>query len=101
MIACSRYARRIGIVKRITSAMPEMTAPKKKYGGNWVECQPGVSPPAKSRPTTLCTDTTIGAMIAAMIRYTLLYGRHCHAAAQSIIDSAMRLIAARQGERVR
>jgi hypothetical protein len=44
-----------------------MTAPKKKYGENWVECHPGVRPPAKSRPTTLCTEMTIGAMIAHMM----------------------------------
>ena len=34
-------------------------------GGNCVECQPTVSPPAKSRPTMLCTEITSGAMIAA------------------------------------
>ncbi len=42
-------------------------APNTKKGGNCVECQPGVSPPAKSSPTTLCTDTTSGAMMAAMV----------------------------------
>ena len=40
---------------------------EEEVGRELRECQPGVSPPAKSSPTTLCTEMTIGAMIAAMI----------------------------------
>lgn len=35
-------------------------APATKYGGKIVACQPGITDTAKSKLTTVCTDSTSG-----------------------------------------
>ena len=37
-------------------------APATKYGGKMVACQPGMSDTAKSKLTTVCTDSTSGVL---------------------------------------
>ena len=44
----------------ITIAKPDRRAPATKYGGKMVECHPGSIVVAKSKLTTVCTDTTSG-----------------------------------------
>ena len=44
----------------MTIAKPENTAPATKYGGKMVACQPGISETAKSKLTTVSTDSTSG-----------------------------------------
>ncbi len=53
-------ARRSKMTIVIAIAKPENIAPATKNGGKIVECQPGVLPVAKSKPTTLWTETTSG-----------------------------------------
>ena len=43
-------------------------APATKYGGKIVECQPGTLATAKSKLTTVCTETTSGVAKPARIR---------------------------------
>ena len=69
MKSCRFSSRRIGAINSSTMAKPDNNAPNTKNGGNWVECHPVVAAPAKSNPTTLCTETTSGAMIAASTPY--------------------------------
>jgi hypothetical protein len=40
-------------------------APATKYGGKIVLCHPGTIDVAKSKPTTVCTDTTSGVAMPA------------------------------------
>ena len=63
-------SRRSGTSSISTAPKPDSAAPNTKKGGYWVEYQPGMAEAAKSSPTTLCTDTTSGAMIAAITPYT-------------------------------
>ena len=51
---------RSGISSVSTIAKPEKMAPATKYGGNSVACHPGSSDTAKSKDTTVCTDSTSG-----------------------------------------
>jgi len=48
-----------------TIAKPLNRAPATKNGGKTVECQPGRMATAKSKLTTVCTDTTSGVAKAA------------------------------------
>ena len=43
-------------------------APATKYGGKIVACQPGTTPTAKSKLTTVWTESTSGVESAARIR---------------------------------
>ena len=51
-----------------TMAKPEKMAPATKYGGKIVACQPGSSDTAKSKHTTVCTESTSGVERPARIR---------------------------------
>jgi hypothetical protein len=55
----------------ITIAMPEKIAPATKYGGKIVVCQPGTIDTAKSKLTTVCTETTSGVASPASRRYAV------------------------------
>ena len=46
-------------------AKPEKMAPSTKKGAKSVECQPGTRAMAKSKDTTLCTESTRGVANAA------------------------------------
>jgi hypothetical protein len=48
-----------------TMAKPEKMAPSTKKGAKRVECQPGTRAMAKSKDTTLCTESTRGVARAA------------------------------------
>ena len=58
-----------GIARVITMANPEKIAPATKYGGKIVVCQPGSCETAKSKETTLCTESTSGVASAASNKY--------------------------------
>ncbi len=57
---------RIGIIKVMTIAKPENIAPATKKGGSTVVCQPGRTEIAKSKLTTVWTETTSGVAMAAL-----------------------------------
>ncbi len=61
----ARAGRASASISSVTVDRPDHSAPNTKKGGYSVECQPGVAPPAKSSPTTQCTETTRGAISAA------------------------------------
>ena len=56
---------RAGIASVTTMANPLKMAPATKYGGKIVECQPGNCDTAKSKLTTLWTESTSGVASAA------------------------------------
>jgi len=58
---------RAGKASVCTMAKPEKIAPATKYGGKIVVCQPGSCETAKSKETTVCTESTSGAEKQAMI----------------------------------
>ena len=55
----------MGRISTSTIAKPEKMAPSTKNGANSVECQPGTRAIAKSKDTTLCTESTSGVARAA------------------------------------
>ena len=55
----------MGRIRISTIAKPEKMAPSTKNGANRVECQPGTRAMAKSKDTTLCTESTSGVARAA------------------------------------
>ena len=59
---------RAGTARVTTMAKPLKMAPVTKYGGKIVVCQPGSCETAKSKLTTLCTESTSGVARAARIR---------------------------------
>src|SRR2546421_139857 len=54
-------------------------APATKYGGKMVECHPGTMATAKSKLTTVCTDTTSGVANPASSKYAVSYRCQCRA----------------------
>src|SRR5438067_5804540 len=67
------------MAKVSTIAKPEKMAPATKYGGKMVECQPGTIAIAKSKLTTVCTETTSGVARPASSRYAVSYRCQCWA----------------------
>ena len=59
----------MGIISSSTMAKPEKMAPSTKKGAKSVECHPGTSAMAKSKDTTLCTESTSGVARAARRPY--------------------------------
>ena len=59
---------RAGTASVTTMAKPLKMAPATKYGGKMVVCQPGSWLVAKSKDTTLCTESTSGVESAASSR---------------------------------
>src|SRR6266851_8363872 len=62
-------------------------APATKYGGKIVVCQPGTMPVAKSKLTTVCTESTSGVAKPASSRYADWYRCQCRADPRQPIDS--------------
>src|SRR5437868_11705836 len=54
-------------------------APATKYGGKMVVCQPGTIATAKSKLTTVCTETTSGVAMPAKSKYATSYRCQCRA----------------------
>src|SRR5947209_10677298 len=73
MMSCSLNMERSGISSVSTMPNPEKIAPATKYGGKIVVCQPGTCETAKSKDTTLCTESTSGVARPARIKYAFSY----------------------------
>ena len=72
VIMCLRFITLRTMMSSVsTIAKPLKIAPATKYGGKMVVCQPGMTLVAKSKDTTVCTETTRGVAIPARMRLAL------------------------------
>src|SRR5678816_3708243 len=60
-----------------TIANPEKIAPATKYGGKMVVCHPGITEVAKSKDTTVCTESTSGVLKPASTSARLSWRCQC------------------------